>query len=826
MTPTLKEARRLHALGFGIHWIYPKAKNPVELGWTKGERATWDFLEKSYRRGFNVGVALGPKSQIGKKFLAVIDVDIKSGEERHRLEARAALKKIVDTSKCPLVLSGRGGGSRHYYFLTDTPQESYNLAWSDDEVRYRGPGKTPSKRERGSLTAQEIERGIRLGRAWEISFMSQGRQVVLPPSIHPDSGEEYRWKRPVRQISDLPRLTIDQKESREAVISGVEGSSGVAGKTGNSARREGATGDSQAVLERRGVMRSERPTPEDFQFKIEKVELDWLPISNEVRQGILKGTGVTDRSAYLLKASSALLSAGLTANEALNVLTDPTTYLGQASYEHAQTKSRIRAAAWVHRYTVRRIAKERSGKGDGGESVFAVPPRKAKRISKEAAADQEAEMERLRDWRQGMDRTQKGGTRPTLKNLDLIFTHGVKGACFEEDVFASRIQYGCDTPWGGKAGEFIQDIDMIRAKAWLSASEFQVEPNTAAILEAASLVAHKCRVHPVREWLKNLKWDGVARIDTWLRDYCNARGEEPYLSEVSRKFLLAMVKRVFEPGCQWDYVIVLEGPQGKFKSSAARALAGEKWFMDNLPDLKDKDAMLNLQGKWLIELGELADVKKADYNLVKAYLVRRTDTVRPHYGRLKVDMPRQSVFVGTINEGQYLRDPTGNRRYWPVKVDKCDVVGLTAARSQLFAEAMDVYLKREEQLFLSPEANFQATRAQEDRRVDDDESEMREAFLTFCESEKSAHFNFTRFKFVDLTTGVSAPWGKWATTRGGYAAQIASHVLTSLGYLRKKSHGQRYWSRMEPEKEVVKERGTLRGNAKRGTTPVECENFL
>jgi predicted P-loop ATPase len=220
--------------------------------------------------------------------------------------------------------------------------------------------------------------------------------------------------------------------------------------------------------------------------------------------------------------------------------------------------------------------------------------------------------------------------------------------------------------------------------------------------------------------------------------------------------------------------------------------------MDNLPDLKDKDSMLNLQGKWLIELGELANVKRTDFNLVKAYLVRRTDTVRPHFGRLVNDVPRQSVFIGTVNEGQYLKDPTGNRRYWPVQVGNCDVKGLSSVRDQLFAEAMHVYRSTNEILMLGPVATAQALEAQEDRRIDDEETEMREAMVEFSQTEAGKAFDFQRFRIRDLASGVGAPFGKWASDR--YFAQTASQVLRNLGFERRKVGGQRIWGR--PKNEV------------------------
>lgn len=776
-TEIFKEARRLHAMGFGLLWLLPKSKRPVESGWTKGARQTWEELEATYRPGYNLGVRTGEASSVEHGYLACIDVDVK--DEAYRKAALEKLKTILGEETCPEVRSGSGKGSRHLYCVTPTHFKMITVAKSEET--YLDPkGKKHHK--------------------WEICIYSDGRQMVLPPSIHPDTGELYSWKKFLRAASDLPVMTFQSAQTDLPVKPET---------LGESVREAHKTTE-----------QSDGGTPSKLvSFKVEPVELAWVPISDEVRDAIVEGKDVTDRSGYLLRASSALVTAGLTENEVLTVLTDPKTFLGACGYDHAKTKSRRRAAEWVYRYTLKKVNAERDA------SVFAKASElpKAVKLTPEEMEEQAEEFAEARNWRQDLDRTKDNKTRVTLKNLDLIFSNAVDGDAFVEDLFASRIEYGCNTPWGGRAKEYIKDIDILLVKRWMADTEFGIEPSKDAILEGTAIVAHRKRIHPVREWLDGLKWDGVPRINTWIRDYCQGTAKEPYLTEASRKFLLALVKRVFEPGCQWDYVLVLEGTQGRLKSTAARTLVGDKWFMDNLPDLKDKDSMLNLQGKWLIELGELASVKRTDFNQVKAYLVRRTDTVRPHYGRLVSDVPRQSVFIGTVNEGQYLKDPTGNRRYWPVKVGLCDVKGLSAVRDQLFAEAMSVYRTTNEILMLGPEATEQATEAQEDRRIDDEETEMRESLAEFTQSEAGATFDFERFRIRDLTTGVNAPFGKWASDR--YFLQTASQVLRNLGFDRRKVHGQRVWGRVENEGENRGAEFNNRSAPKSAPLPPEKDDY-
>lgn len=766
MSLTLREAKRLYDLGFAVHWLHPKSKRPVESGWTSGPRKDWDYLKLTYMDGLNVGTRLGTPSNLGSGYLAVVDVDVKSTEDHHRREALFAARDVLKGQECPVVKSGRGNGSRHFYCLTAAPFKTFNPAVSKDIVKVHMPSKKPSKKEVETLTAEEITAGTRLSHAWEISLYSDGRQVVLPPSIHPDTGEQYHWFKHLTEINDLPLVSFDiPKEEIK-----------------DESDKTFRTGANPMPLDRASEL---GPSAVDF----ENVELSWLPISDKLREAITHGTGVTDRSSYLLVASSGLLSVGLSQNQVLSVLTDRTTFLGACGYEHARTNNRQKAAEWVYKYTLKRVAEEKSSVAVfEGLALPTVEP-----LSSEQIATQNEGLTDEKNWRQDLDKNEKGKPRVTLRNIDLILSNEVGENVFIKDLFANRIRYGVDTPWKGKLGSPLQDIDLILIKRWFADTQFQLEPATNAILEATSLIAHEKAVHPVRDWLGALKWDGVSRINTWIKDYCQGHAPEPYLSEVSRKFLLAMVKRVFEPGCQWDYVLVLEGEQGKYKSSIARALASDEWFMDNLPDLKDKDAMLNLQGKWLIELGELANIKRTDHNLVKAYLIRRTDTVRPHYGRIMEDVPRQSVFIGTVNEGEYLKDPTGNRRYWPVSVGECDVKGLKLVREQLFAEATHQYRTSKEVLMLSPQANLLATDEQEDRRVEDEHTEMTDAFIEFQKSSAALEFNFGHFKLKDLFAGPFAPFGKWGDKH--FAHQNASQVLRNLGFFRVKIEGQRVWKK-------------------------------
>jgi predicted P-loop ATPase len=661
---TLREAKRLYALGFAIHWLHPKSKRPIESGWTTGPRKDWKYLTDTYSVGYNLGVRLGSASHIpGQGYLAVVDVDVKSTDERHRKEAVKAAKSLLLGSACPVVMSGRGNGSRHYYCVTGSPFKTWNPAQSDERVKVYMPSKKPSKRELEDLSEAEIAQGLRMAPAWEISLYSDGRQVVLPPSIHPDSQKPYTWAVPVTSVESLPLVNFEGQAM--AVRKKEKSESSGASPFGHA----GATDDLG-----------------DFQAT--QVDLSWLEISDRIKNGIVTGEGVGDRSGFLLPASNALLSAGLSRDEILSVLTDKKTFLGACAYDHAKTTDQERAARWVWKYTLKKVMEERDAVSAFKAAAKIEPVRT---LTPEETAAQNEEMESESDWRSGLEKTAQGKYRNTLNNCKTIITN----VCPQKNVvgrneFAANDFYLCDTPWRSMQGEGVSDIDIVRIKFYCC-ERFGIEFGDNTINQALLEIADLHRFHPVRDWLKSLKWDGVHRIDTWLRDHAGAVGPEPYLSEVSRKVLVAMIKRVFEPGCKFDHVLILEGLQGVGKSTLLRKLAGDAWFSDATLNIGDKDAVLTMQSKWLIELGELSAMGRADLEQLKAFITQTTDRIRAPYGKRVEEFPRQCVFIGSTNLDEYLRDLTGNRRFWPVKVLDIKFDGIASVREQLFAEALQYY---------------------------------------------------------------------------------------------------------------------------------------
>lgn len=292
-------------------------------------------------------------------------------------------------------------------------------------------------------------------------------------------------------------------------------------------------------------------------------------------------------------------------------------------------------------------------------------------------------------------------------------------------------------------------------------------------------IAHQNRFHPVREYLDGLKWDGVPRLVTWLSYYLGA-DESEYVETVGRCFFIAMVARIYKPGCKQDYMLILEGPQGLLKSMACEAIAGN-WFSDNLPDVRDsKDLSQHLQGKWLIEIGELSALGKAETATLKAFITRRTERYRPSYGRREVIQPRQCVFIGTTNAECYLKDATGGRRFWPVKANSIDIEALRTDRDKLFAEAVHLF-KGGAHWWPDREFEVKYIKPEQDARFVVDP--WQEKITEFIENKKRVTIAMVAKDALFIETPRVA-------MRDSYRI---IDVLTALGWCQKRSDGVRWY---------------------------------
>lgn len=285
----------------------------------------------------------------------------------------------------------------------------------------------------------------------------------------------------------------------------------------------------------------------------------------------------------------------------------------------------------------------------------------------------------LNAWKGKLDRSGKGQVRKNITNLMLHLQHIPElGNTIRWNELAQRAE------WNGRP---LEDSTLIDIRLILERYDF--EATIGDVLPAVMRHAKDNAFHPVRDYLRSLKWDGTQRLDHWLHACLGAR-DIPFVRAAGRKTLIAAVARAFQPGAKVDTVLVLEGPQGIKKSTAIATLFGEEYTAEsvNLFDQHNKMVMA-MMGAWCVELAEFIAITRRDENQVKGMLSMRSDRVVLPYAKMASDHPRQCIFFGTINPGEagYLTDSTGNRRYWPVEVTKADIEKIAARRDQIWAEA-------------------------------------------------------------------------------------------------------------------------------------------
>ena len=312
------------------------------------------------------------------------------------------------------------------------------------------------------------------------------------------------------------------------------------------------------------------------------------------------------------------------------------------------------------------------------------------------------------EWLSKLETNKRGEYLSTIDNFKIILQNDpvLKGK-FLLNEFDHRIYIKGSVPWdeGNKLRE-IQDADESGGRHRLE-STYNIY-HTAKYKDAFDIVSRENSFHPVKEYLLGLKWDGTPRLDTLFIDHLGVP-DTTYARHATRKALTAAVARIMRPGIKFDYMIVTVGQQGKGKSSLFYDL-GKEWFSDTLDSVTGKEAYIQLQGVWLLEMAELSGIKKAELEAVKNFITKREDRFRPPYGKHTVSYKRQVVPFGSTNDWSFLKDPTGNRRFWPLVVTKKYTPG-TIDADPIWAEAVWRY-KEGEALYLSEEVEKEAEQHQ------------------------------------------------------------------------------------------------------------------
>lgn len=425
------------------------------------------------------------------------------------------------------------------------------------------------------------------------------------------------------------------------------------------------------------------------------------------------------------------------------------------------------------------------------------------------------------EWMRGMIWKGRGQLEECRENVFLILTqHPAWQGVIGWDDFARRVVKLGRTPTGGQPGEWTPEDDM-ELGLWMAQRLKFLVKGEGVLTAGVGMAASRNKFHPVRDWLQSLPpWDRVPRLAHWLKECMGAVAEsEQYLELVGRIFLVGMVARVMQPGCKWDYMPIFEGPQGRGKSTALRVIGGQ-WFADTQLHIGEKDAYMQLDGVWLYEIGEMDSFNRSETTAVKAFVTTQTDRYREPYARRIIERPRQVAFGGTTNQGEYFKDTTGNRRFWPVRCrGRIDLDKLAEWREQLFAEALQLYregvlwrpTREEEAQWIRPE--------QEAREIVDPWLVPLQDFLYAPDRKLNNENEFTSYALLTQAIGMDPEridGNRSAATRIG-------NLMARLGWPKRRqgaaSEGRRDWVYVRPEAAKPASEPTAARPAQTGVRP-------
>ena len=310
--------------------------------------------------------------------------------------------------------------------------------------------------------------------------------------------------------------------------------------------------------------------------------------------------------------------------------------------------------------------------------------------------------------------------------------------------------------------QLLERPHVLEAQGWV---QIMGIPSAAesTVASAIELAARLNKYHPIRDRLnamhENGEWDGVDRLSNWLETYLGAFADDrEYLQEIGRRWLIGAIARIMEPGCKMDYMLILEGEQGTRKSTAVKIIATPDYFSDDLPSIEKDEvrAKTHLAGKWIIEITELDAIGRAEASQVKSFITAQEDVFIPKYGQHEKRQPRQCVFMGTTNKPEYLKDASGGRRFWPVKVPSdadCDIEALERDRDQLLAQAVHEY-KSGVKWWPDPKFEREHITPQQDMRQDADPWEDR--VLSHLRTTAAKNYGVTVTEIAEHALDISA----------------------------------------------------------------------
>lgn len=717
--------------GFSVHWLKVASKAPVAFDWSNAPRANEADLQKSYVSGYNLGLRLGEPSHLASGlYVYALDIDIRVTDIS--AEVWSAVRELlpdVEIDSLPMVQSGSGGESRHLYFISDRPFRSKRL-W------------TSGGKYRGSDGKWHYDA--------EIELFGTGKQVVLPPSIHPDSGKPYAWLRPF----DFDMLDMGL---------GPEIPS--------------------ALVESWGAVDSERFQFEDrppLDFKPGQLErdLDAIDVSELHYDDWVRLGQALHHQFGGSQEGLDLWIAHTKRSAKFGVKQSPEAQIREMRRSKWRSFGKYRGAP-VTMGTIRQWAQEarvadlvddlddlddevttpapqNSAVSDGLDDLLGTTPSDS--IDDAIAALMKETPDDALPWTSLLKVTEKGGIDGCLHNVELIVKNDPRlaGLAQINEFTQETVQR---TPPGTRGkkrrnqakptreltGRVWQVQDTLNGELWSDDRDFAIRsiieaPRTQGGYEfkvsdrdlkaGIVLAANDHAFHPVREYLAGLQWDGTCRVERLWVDYVGAE-DDHYHRDVARLMMVAAVTRIFEPGHKFDYATILEGLQGKRKSTLIEVL-GRRWFAELNGDWHDTKQLVELmQGAWIMEIPELTGFGRADVRAIKAFISSKKDRVRLAYARRAGEFPRQCIFVGSTNDREYLKDDTGGRRFWPVQCnlavgEEIDTDRLLDNIDQMWAEAVSIYrqMRVAQPLGTLPlyltgtQSRLIAARLQESRRVE------------------------------------------------------------------------------------------------------------
>lgn len=665
-----------------------KSKAPFQNNWTELSTHSLQQLEKLVTGERNIGARLGAPSKLKNgDFLYVLDVDYDSDHPDDIRDCEAVLDKLIrDWRDFPMVQSGSGGRARHIYFTSDRAMPSGLIAKSEFTVPVNGKKKP----------------------CWQIDRYGTGKQVVIPPSIHPDTGNAYVWLKPM----DWQRI-IDGEPSDWFI-----------------------PGSQVAAWTDRAEKPAQRDHDEDGLSRA--VHTDPLGISEDEAWDDLKVLPEEWNEDYepWLKVGAALEHEFEGDQAGLDLWHD-------FSKDSGKYEPDVLDAKWET---------FRDKKNPTTWRTIKLAANKARKARARDDIESDDDKKSDRDWLDRMDQTADGNFLSTVNNIFLALTNDARlkhVICYNE--FGNRlvVRKGFAPKIDGFApivctdsvnGNELSDTMISQMRLFLEnrrpggyGMQNVPERNLKDGIQAA---AHKNRFHPVREYLTGLEWDGKRRMDRLFVDYIGIPDDD-FAQEIAYNFMVSAVARIFEPGHKFDFVPIIRGEQGKRKSTFLATLAvNGAWFGTITISKDERQMIMGMMGKWILELPELAGFSRNDVQHLKQFISSPVDNTRLPWGRTNMDFPRHCVMAGTTNDEAYLRDDSGNRRYWPMeaKIETIDTDRLKANRDQLWAEAYDEYIQLRQKypksekeylpLYIRSETAMKLAKDAQDNAMEDSASSM------------------------------------------------------------------------------------------------------